>query len=151
MFAYVSFLSRKEAQDLLKIGMSLSGGHCGEARSSCKVGDLMSKSRLNVLMVFVTVANRREAEKIGKAVVKKELAACVNIIPTISSVFRWRGEIQKSQETLLVLKTTKVRYRDLERLIRSKHSYEVPEVLAVAVDRGLKQYLDWITRETTRN
>lgn len=111
----------------------------------------MSKSRGNVLMVFVTAPTRREAEKIGKAVVRENLAACVNIIPTVTSIFRWQGALQKSREALLVLKTTKPQYKALEKSLRSKHSYEVPEVLAVTVETGFKQYMDWVARETTRD
>lgn len=102
-------------------------------------------------MVFVTAPTQREAEKIGKAVVKENLAACVNIIPTVTSIFRWQGALQKSREALLVLKTTKPQYKALEKLLRSKHSYEVPEVLAVTVEIGFKQYMDWVARETTRD
>lgn len=111
----------------------------------------MSKARGNLLMVFVTAPNRREAEKIGKAVISENLAACVNIIPTVRSIFRWQGSLQKSREALLILKTTKLQYKALEKSLRSKHSYEVPEVLAVTVETGFKQYMDWVVRETTRD
>jgi periplasmic divalent cation tolerance protein len=104
-----------------------------------------------VLLVFVTAPSRREAEKIGRTVVEEKLAACVNIIPAVSSIFRWQGKVQKNREALLLLKTTGERYRSLEKAIRSKHSYQVPEILAVRVQSGFKQYIEWISKETTTN
>ncbi len=111
----------------------------------------MSKSPGHVLLVFVTTPSRREAEKISRAVVDEKLAACVNIIPAVSSIFRWQRKVQKNREALLLLKTTGKQYSSLEKAIRSKHSYQVPEILAVRVESGFKQYIDWVSKETTTN
>jgi periplasmic divalent cation tolerance protein len=98
---------------------------------------------------LVTTANRREAIRIAKAVVEKRLAACGNVIPAVTSIFRWEGRVQKSREALLIMKTTLRRYPALERLIRSMHSYQVPEIIGLTVGKGLHPYLEWVQEETT--
>ena len=115
------------------------------------VGHLMSKSTGNVLIALVTASTRKEATKIGQALVRGKLAACVNIIPAVTSIFSWKGRVQKSREVLLILKTTSRQYRALEKRIRSMHSYEIPEIIAVRVDKGFDQYLEWVRSETTSN
>ena len=115
------------------------------------VGHLMRKSAHKVLIVLVMASSRQEASKIGRAMVKQKVAACVNIVPAVTSIFRWQGKVQRSRETLLMVKTSGRRYAALERLIRSMHSYEVPEIIAINVDRGLSQYIAWVDQETTSN
>ena len=109
----------------------------------------MKRSVRKVLIVLVTASGQKEAETIGQAVVKEKLAACVNILSSVTSIFRWQGKVQKSREALLILKTTERRYRALERLIRAKHSYDVPEIIALKLERGLSQYTAWVEQETT--
>ena len=101
-----------------------------------------------IIVVVVTTANGREATMIGLAAGDKRLAACGNVIPSMTSIFRWKGRVQKNGETLLILKTTQQRYPKLERLIRSMHSYEVPEIIALTVRKGLHPYLAWVRQET---
>jgi periplasmic divalent cation tolerance protein len=101
-----------------------------------------------VLMVFITTSNRREAVRIAEAAVGKRLAACANLVPSVTSIFRWKGRTQRTRETLLVLKTSARRYRALEQLVDSMHSYEVPEIVAVSVEHGLRPYLGWVHSET---
>jgi len=110
----------------------------------------MKKSAGKVLIVLVMASSRKEAIRIAQAVVKEKLAACVNILSPVTSIFRWKGEVQRSRETLLIVKTTERRYPGLERLMRSLHSYEVPEIVALRIDRGLSQYTAWVEQETTR-
>src|SRR5215510_1347209 len=110
----------------------------------------MKKSAGKVLIVLVMASGRKEAERIGQAVVKEKLAACVNILSAVTSIFRWQGKVQRSREALLILKTTEGRYLALERLIRSMHSYEVPEIIALRIEKGLRQYTAWVEQETTR-
>jgi periplasmic divalent cation tolerance protein len=86
--------------------------------------------------------------KIAQAILREKQAGCVNILPSITSIFRWQGKVQRSREALLLIKTTGRRYRALEKTIRSLHSYEVPEIISVRIDRGLPQYIDWVNRET---
>jgi periplasmic divalent cation tolerance protein len=109
----------------------------------------MRKSASKVLIVLVTASSRKEAAKIGRAAVKKNVAACVNIVPSVTSIFRWRGEVQSSREALLMVKTSDRRYAALEKLIRSMHSYDLPEIIALNIERGLSQYIAWVQHETT--
>jgi periplasmic divalent cation tolerance protein len=106
------------------------------------------KKLARVVAVFVTTANRREAVKIGKAVVKVKLAACVNIFPEVFSVFRWDGKIENAREVLMIMKTTRDQYHALEREIKSHHSYRVPEIIAVSIESGYRPYLEWVMKES---
>lgn len=108
----------------------------------------MKRSSSSVLLVFVTTSSRREAMQIAQAAVDKKLAACGNVIPSMTSIFRWKRKIEKSREALLIMKTSKRRYAALQELVRSMHSYEVPEVIALTVEQGLRPYLAWVLKET---
>ena len=108
----------------------------------------MKPSPRKVVIVLVTTSSRREALLIADAVVRKKLAACGNLIPSVTSIFRWKGRIQRSRESLLLMKTSARRYPALERLVRSMHSYEVPEIIALTLEKGLHPYLEWVHRET---
>jgi periplasmic divalent cation tolerance protein len=108
----------------------------------------MKKSAGEVFVILVTVANQDEAERIGKGVVNAKLAACANIIPGIHSIYRWKGKVVKSQEILLIMKSTKARYSALEKTIKAMHTYETPEIIALPVKEGLDRYLGWVRTET---
>jgi periplasmic divalent cation tolerance protein len=109
---------------------------------------MKTSSRRRVLLVLVTTSNRREALRIADAVVKKKLGACGNVVMPVTSIFRWKGHVQKSREALLIMKTSARRYPALETLVRSMHSYEVPEIIALSIEKGLAPYLAWVCRET---
>jgi periplasmic divalent cation tolerance protein len=111
---------------------------------------LMKKPTGNVLVVLVTADSPKRARKIGQTLVKAKLAACVTIIPSVQSIYRWKGKVVTGREAVLVVKTTDVRYLKLERLIRAEHSYETPEIIAMPVTRGLHQYLEWVVSETSQ-
>ena len=96
------------------------------------------------LIVFVTVAARADGERIAEALVGEQLAACVNIVGPIRSIYRWQGEICRDDEHLLIIKTTRARYAALEARVKALHSYEVPEVVALPIELGSAQYLAWI-------
>jgi periplasmic divalent cation tolerance protein len=96
------------------------------------------------LVVFATVPTNDEASKIAEALVAERLAACVNIIPAIESVYRWEGAVTRDREVLLVIKTTDERYSDLERRLKALHSYSTPEVIAFRIRRGSEDYLRWL-------
>jgi periplasmic divalent cation tolerance protein len=102
------------------------------------------------LVVFVTTANLDEARRIAKDIVTQRLAACVNIIPSIESIYTWNGQTEMSAETLLVIKTTDARYRELEERVKALHQYTTPEVVALKIERGLPAYLSWIEESTLR-
>lgn len=108
----------------------------------------MRKSDVQIFVILITTPNRREAVRIGQAVVKKKLAACANILSPVTSIFRWKGRIEKSREALLIMKTTSRRYAALAKTISSMHPYEVPEIIALKVTKGLPRYIAWVHRET---
>jgi periplasmic divalent cation tolerance protein len=96
------------------------------------------------LIVFCSCADEKEAERIAHAAVEGRLAACATITGRVRSVYRWQGAIETAQEVLLLLKTTAGRLPQLEALIASLHSYDTPEILAVAVAEGSEKYLAWV-------
>lgn len=100
------------------------------------------------LIVFATASSNEEASRIAGSLVEERLAACVNIVSSIESVYRWQGEVTRDKETLMIIKTTGERYAELERRIKELHSYTTPEVIALKIERGSKAYLDWL-REST--
>jgi len=99
-------------------------------------------------VVEVTTANEEEAKRIGRKIVEERLAACANIIPSISSFYWWKGRLEEDSESMLLLKT---RVENLDRLIeriRELHSYENPAITAFTIARGSRRYLEWIDSET---
>lgn len=110
---------------------------------------LMKESAASILVIMVTVGNQKEARRIGKRMVEAKLAACANIIPAIESIYRWKGKVVKSQEVLLIFKSTKVRYAALEKAIKAIHTYDTPEIIALPVKKGLPQYIGWVCCETS--
>lgn len=108
----------------------------------------MKKSAGQVLVILVTAVNQREAARIGEEMVNMKLAACANIIPGIQSIYRWKGKVVKEQEALLILKSTTPRYRALEKAIKTMHTYEIPEIIALSVKKGLDSYIGWVRSET---
>jgi periplasmic divalent cation tolerance protein len=99
------------------------------------------------VIVFSTCANRREAREIGRELLKRRLAACVNVLP-ISSFYWWRGKVRSGSECLLIIKTRAQVFRKLQARISELSSYEVPEIVSVKISNGLPSYLKWIDKET---
>ncbi len=95
-------------------------------------------------LVLTTCPNRRAANRIARALVGERLAACVNIVPIAQSVYRWRGKIESAPEFLLVIKSLRRVYKRLEARLRALHPYELPEVIAVPIAGGYRNYLAWI-------
>ncbi len=100
------------------------------------------------LLVMTNFPDRAAAEKLAEALIDGRLAACVNILSPCRSVYRWQGEVQHDEEFPLLVKTTRERYAALEQAIRAAHPYELPEIIAVPVERGLPAYLDWVAQQT---
>jgi periplasmic divalent cation tolerance protein len=98
----------------------------------------------NKRLVLTTTASLEEAKKVAHALVETRLAACVNIIPKIESVYRWEGKIEEAQEYLLLIKTTAEAFAAVRNAIQQLHSYEVPECIALPIDEGSEAYLEWI-------
>jgi periplasmic divalent cation tolerance protein len=96
------------------------------------------------LIVFCTCKNEQEALNLANAVIERKLAACVNVLPAVQSIYRWEGKVEISSEHLLLIKTTDERFAALRDAITQIHSYEVPEVMAVPVSDGTEKYLAWV-------
>ncbi len=96
------------------------------------------------IVVFVTCVSASQARKIASALVADQLAACVNIVPAIKSLFRWQGKVDKAAETLLVIKSRKSLFPRICRTVKQLHSYTVPEIIALPIVCGNKDYLEWI-------
>jgi periplasmic divalent cation tolerance protein len=96
------------------------------------------------LLVLVSAPNEDEARRIANALVEERLAACVNVVGAIESVYRWEGQVTTDRETLLIIKTTDERYQELERRVKELHSYTTPEVIAFRIERGSSEYLSWL-------
>ena len=100
------------------------------------------------LLVLTNLPDRAAAESLADALIAEQLAACVNILAPCRSVYRWQGAVQHDEEHPLLIKTTEERYAALEQAIRTRHPYELPEIVAVRIERGLAAYLEWLAAET---
>jgi periplasmic divalent cation tolerance protein len=98
-------------------------------------------------VVLVTVPQGGKAESLAEGIVEARLAACVNIVPGVISLYRWKGRVHRDAESLLVIKTSSARLKALERWIKSRHPYETPEFLALSVSAGSKEYLSWLAEQ----
>lgn len=96
------------------------------------------------VVIFITCANRDEADRIANELVERKLVACVNIVTQVKSVFWWQGKIDSAEEVLLIAKSKKSLMPKIIRQVKSLHSYEVPEVIALSIISGNKDYIDWI-------
>ena len=106
------------------------------------------KATQSQLLVLCTCPDRETALGLARRLVEGRLAACVNVVGGLTSVYRWKQAIHEDPEVLMLIKTCGARYRDLEAAIVKYHPYELPEVLAVQIERGLEGYLSWIAAET---
>jgi periplasmic divalent cation tolerance protein len=104
---------------------------------------------MSALLVLTNLPDRAAAEKIADLLIERRLAACVNILAPCRSVYRWKGAVQHDEEHPMLIKTTAERYPAMEAAIRQAHPYELPEIVAVPIERGLPAYLDWVAAETS--
>ena len=102
----------------------------------------------SLLLILTTAPDQETAKRLAKSLVEQRLADCVNILPQATSVYEWEGKLELEDESLLLIKSTKRNYPAVERALRANHPYELPEVLAVPVEQGLQDYLDWVERCT---
>ncbi len=101
-------------------------------------------------LVLCTCPNQATAQAIAEQLVDQRLAACVSILPGITSIYQWQGKRETAQEHLLLIKTTHEAYNTLEQTLTSLHPYELPEIIAVPIERGLSRYLDWLSQQVKR-
>jgi len=97
--------------------------------------------------VVLTTAPAGEAEKLARSLVESRLAACVNVVPGLKSFYWWRGKLEEAGESLLIIKTTGEALESLTSRLREMHPYELPEIIAVPVEAGLEEYLEWVRGE----
>ncbi len=99
------------------------------------------------ILVLSTCGTAEEAERLGRQLIEKRLAACVNVIPGAKSIYRWQGEIEDAPETLLLIKSRRSLFDAVRMELEKSHSYEVPEVVALAIVEGSLGYLSWLEKE----
>ena len=100
-------------------------------------------------VTFVTCRDVRQARRVARALVAERLAACVNVVPGVASIYRWKGRVEEAREALLLVKSTSARARKLEARVKELHSYDVPEVITLKIAGGSADYLRWL-RESAR-
>ena len=100
------------------------------------------------IVVLVTCSSEEEALKIAGALVEERLAACANLIAPVRSIYRWEGKIWDEKEWLLIIKTQSQRFEELEKKVKSLHSYSVPEIISLPINEGSLSYLNWIKENT---
>jgi periplasmic divalent cation tolerance protein len=103
-------------------------------------------SHSSAIIVLITAGSQIEAATIAEQLISDRLAACVQILPSIESVYWWKGKIERTPEVLLLAKTTQEKFEDLEKSVRSRHSYDIPEILALPVTAGSAPYLEWLVK-----
>src|SRR5438309_7316744 len=106
--------------------------------------DNRTDNAARLLVVLMTAPDRDEAGRIAEMLVNSRLAACVQLLPEIQSVYRWKGEVEHSAETLLLAKTTSDKFDELDRAVREIHSYDTPEIVALPVSAASEPYLKWV-------
>ena len=109
---------------------------------------MAEKTMNNYIMVFNTCDSAEIATSIAEMLVSKKLAACVNIVNNIDSVYEWQGKIEHNKEILLIIKTQKSLFAEVKSAIQEVHNYELPEIIAVSIEAGEKHYLNWIQSAT---
>ncbi len=100
------------------------------------------------LVILSTFPDRESAERMATTLVEERLAACVNLVPGLTSIYRWQGTLHREPEYLLLIKTTAARFKPVRERIRALHPYEVPEIIALPIRDGDPAYLNWLTENT---
>lgn len=103
---------------------------------------------MDTCLVITNCPDEETANRIALAVVEEKLAACVNILPRVQSIYRWQGAVESAVEVPLLIKTAAAAYPVLEAAIRERHPYDVPEIIALPITAGLPAYLNWVAEET---
>lgn len=105
----------------------------------------------DTVLVLTNLPDHASADSLARSLLEQRLAACVNLLPAVQSLYRWQGAIETAQEVALWIKTSQARYAELEAAIRAAHPYELPEIIALPVVAGLPAYLAWVHAETKRD
>ena len=102
----------------------------------------------NIIFVYITCSDVAEAEGIAKLVVEEEIAACANILPEMKSIYRWQGNVETSQEAVLIFKTKKSLFKKLQHRVEQLHSYDVPCIVSFEIGEGSEAYLEWTEKNS---
>ena len=105
----------------------------------------MDTETTDAIAVFITAANKEEAGRLAEMLIEERLAACVQILPEMESVYRWQGKVERQPEVLIIAKTISSKFAALESKVRALHSYETPEIIALPVNASSAPYLEWLT------
>jgi periplasmic divalent cation tolerance protein len=105
----------------------------------------------DVLLVLTNVPDSAVAQRIAHSVVERRLAACVNVLPAVRSIYQWQDKVEEADEVTLLIKCSRAGYSGLEAAIKEAHPYDVPEIIAIPVAAGLPAYLDWVVSETKKD
>ncbi len=125
-------------------GFSKGAGRNSKFSARNPKGVIMS----NCMVIFITTSSIEEAKKIGRTLVEERLVACSNIMSPIHSIYRWQGELCDDEEALMVLKTKRELFPQIEARVKELHSYDVPEIIAMPIIEGSEDYLSWLKNET---
>jgi len=132
------------------------GGHSSTVMGGCKSKLVCSARTIrylcamtSTLLVLCTCPDHRTAQDLAGHLVREGLAACVNVTAPVTSVYLWQGKLEQEEESLLLIKTSAARYSELEQALRSRHPYELPEIIAVPIEKGSSDYLQWVEQCTT--
>ena len=106
---------------------------------------------METLLILTNCPDEESANAIALALVESKLAACVNILPCVQSIYRWQGVVESATEIPLFIKSTVTNYPALEAAIRERHPYDVPEIIALPIQAGLPAYLNWVAAETVQS
>ncbi len=105
---------------------------------------MVLKLNYECYIVLTTIDDEEKASSMARRIIGEKLAACVSIIPRVKSIYLWRGSVEEASEYILLIKTVGSRLRELVEFLRREHTYELPEIIAVKVDSGLREYLEWV-------
>lgn len=110
----------------------------------------MADHSIEAIVVLMTAGSREEAARLAEMLVIGHLAACVQIMPEMESIYHWKGKVERDAEFLLLAKTTRANFAELERAVRDLHSYETPEIVALPITEASAPYLEWLTKTVNR-
>ncbi len=108
-----------------------------------------SSNHADTLVVLTTITDIDKGKQLARQIISNHLAACCNIVPQITSVYYWQNELCEDQECLLVMKTARHRFNELNNYIHAQHPYETPEIIAIPITAGSQEYLSWVMKETS--
>ncbi len=106
-------------------------------------------SEQQILLVMTTITDIEKGKLLARQIVEEQLAACCNIVPAITSIYRWQDELCEDQECLLVIKTAQSRFNQLSEFIKTQHPYETPEIIALPITSSSHEYLSWVIQQTS--